>query len=148
MTQFFRELEIRVTQHHETKPIRNPNDAIRFMQKRLGDLHREVFAVVLLDGRHQPLGFSTVSMGTASASLVHPREVFAVAVRECASAVMLFHNHPSGDPSPSDEDRSVTQRICAAGEILGISVVDHVIVSHARHFSFMEAGMLPVGGSR
>lgn len=144
----FRELEVRITHHAATQPIRNPKNAIAFMQRHLGDRPREVFAVVHLDGRNQPTGFAIASMGSATSALVHPREVFAAAIREYASAVMLFHNHPSGDPTPSQEDRSLTQRLCNAGEIIGISVIDHLIVSERQYFSFNESGLLPIGGLR
>jgi DNA repair protein RadC len=147
-TETFRELELVITHHAATRPIRSPKDAIAFMQSRLAPKPREVFAVILLDGRHQPIAFTTASMGTATSTLVHPREVFSVAVRECAAAVMLFHNHPSGDCTPSAEDRSITQRLCHAGEIIGISVVDHLIVGDRTYFSFNESGLLPVGGLR
>ena len=83
-----------------------------------------------------------VSVGTLTASLVHPREVFRAAIRNAAAALLLVHHHPSGDPSPSPEDRSVTERLVAAGRLLGIRVVDHVIVAESGYFSFQEAGLL------
>ena len=79
-------------------------------------------------------------MGTLTASLVHPREVFRDAIRSAAAAIVLVHNHPSGDPSPSAEDRSVTERLRSAGALLGIRVLDHVIVADSGYFSFREAG--------
>ena len=86
------------------------------------------------------MGEAEVSVGTLTASLVHPREVFREAIRAAAAAVLLVHNHPSGDPSPSEEDRTVTERLVSAGELLGIRVVDHLIVAEGGHFSFREAG--------
>lgn len=87
-----------------------------------------------------------VSVGTLTASLVHPREVFREAIRNAAAALLLVHHHPSGDPSPSAEDRSVTDRLVAAGCLLGIRVVDHVIVADGGYFSFQEAGLIPADG--
>jgi DNA repair protein RadC len=83
-----------------------------------------------------------VTRGTLDTSLVHPREVFRAAVAEASSAVILVHNHPSGDPTPSSEDRDVTRQLADAGRIIGIPVVDHLIVGDARYVSFVEAGLL------
>jgi DNA repair protein RadC len=83
-----------------------------------------------------------VSVGTLTASLVHPREVFRFAVREGAAAILLAHNHPSGDPTPSAEDAAVTDRLAATGRLVGIRVIDHVIVAAEGYYSFREAGRL------
>ena len=88
------------------------------------------------------MSIDEVSVGTLTASLVHPREVFREAIRQAAAALLLVHHHPSGDPSPSPEDRSVTERLAAAGRLLGIAVVDHVIVAEDGFFSFQQAGCL------
>jgi len=122
------------------QPIRSPEDVRRHFRMRLGDARRESFHVLLLDGRHRLISTDEVSVGTLTASLVHPREVFREAIRCAAAALVLVHNHPSGDPSPSAEDRSVTDRLQAAGELIGIRVLDHVIVADSRYFSFREAG--------
>ncbi len=122
------------------QPIRSPEDVQRHFRRRVSGLRRESFHVLLLDGRHRLISMDEVSVGTLTASLVHPREVFREAIRCAAAAVVLVHNHPSGDPSPSAEDRSVTDRLQAAGRLLGIRVVDHVIVTATRYFSFREAG--------
>jgi DNA repair protein RadC len=100
----------------------------------------EVFLSVLLDVKHRPLREDRVSTGILDGSLIHPREVFVAAVRERAAAVILVHNHPSGDPKPSGQDREVTRRLRAAGGILGIPVVDHVILGEGAFFSFREEG--------
>lgn len=120
--------------------IRSANDVQRHFQPRLGQERRESFHVLLLDARHRLIGEEVVSIGTLTASLVHPREVFREAIRAAAAALLVVHNHPSGDPTPSAEDRRVTDRLRSAGELLGIRVVDHVIVSPGGHFSFREAG--------
>jgi len=110
----------------------------------LVDDAREHFIAVYLDGRHQPIGLQTVSLGTATQSLVHPREVFQPAVLLGAAAVVLVHNHPTGDTRPSPEDRDVTQRLSKAGEVLGIQVLDHVILGRGTTFhSFRDAGEMP-----
>lgn len=103
---------------------------------------REHFVVLCLSARRRVIARETVSIGTLSASLVHPREVFKPAIMANAAAIIIAHNHPSGDFSPSAEDREVTKRIQRAGEILGIPLADHVIVSTAGYFSFREGGIL------
>ena len=122
--------------------IRAPADVQRHFQPRWRDRRRESFHALQLDGRHRLMSVEEVSVGTLTASLVHPREVFRAAIRNAAAALLLVHHHPSGDPSPSPEDRSVTERLVAAGRLLGIRVVDHVIVAESGYFSFQEAGLL------
>jgi DNA repair protein RadC len=114
---------------------------------RLFNLPKEVFLAVLLNGRNECLREVTISVGCLTSSLVHPREVFQPAVRDSAAAVILVHNHPSGDPSPSPEDVQLTERLVEAGRILGIRVVDHVIVALGGYASLMEAGVPPPRGS-
>jgi DNA repair protein RadC len=108
----------------------------------LRGLRREVFKVVLLDAKHAILRDTTVSEGSLTLSIVHPREVFAMAVKESAAAVIFLHNHPSGDPSPSEEDRILTARLVSAGELLGIRVLDHLVVGDGRYVSFADQGWL------
>lgn len=103
---------------------------------------KEHFLVLSLNARRQLLRLETVSVGTLSASLVHPREVFSPAIASGAAAVVVVHNHPSGDPSPSAEDREATRRLQRAGELLGIPLADHVIVSEPAYFSFRDSGLL------
>ena len=98
--------------------------------------------MVLLDGRHRIIRHETVSQGTLTASLVHPREVFRPALRAAAAALILVHNHPSGDPAPSPEDRQVTARLVRAGEILGVRVLDHVIVAERGFSSLRQEGVI------
>ena len=108
----------------------------------LRDLRRELFKVILLDAKHAVIREKTVSEGSLTSSLVHPREVFNEAVRESAAAVIFLHNHPSGDPKPSKEDRALTARLQEAGDILGVQVLDHVIVGDGRYVSFADEGWL------
>ncbi len=101
---------------------------------------REKFIVLLLDAKHRVIGVNTVSIGSLTASIVHPREVFKPAIAGNAAAIILAHNHPSGDPAPSSEDTGLTQRLREAGELLGIRVLDHVILGDGKHYSFVDAG--------
>jgi DNA repair protein RadC len=128
------------------EPVRGPEDVHRHYYWRLRDRRVECFLAILLDSRHRVMRDVEVSTGTLTASLVHPREVFRPALREAAAALLLVHNHPSGDPAPSAEDRAVTRRLAEAGELLGIRVLDHVVVAEQGYFSFRDAQELPHGG--
>ena len=119
-------------------PIRSGADVVRLVRKLVAGDAREHFITVLVNGRHHPIGYQVVAVGTATASLVHPREVFQAAVGAGAVAIVVAHNHPSGDPSPSAEDRSVTKRLVEAGNLLGIRVLDHVVVTPDGYFAFRE----------
>jgi DNA repair protein RadC len=143
--------EVRVQRLNEVPGafrIDTPVDAVTFWQSYLVqmpwyDPEREMCAVVHLNTKHIPIGHSLVSIGSVNETIVHPREVFRAAVAMGAHSVLLMHNHPSGDPSPSSADRSITEKVKAAGEVLQIKLVDHVIVgSEGRSFSFREAGYL------
>lgn len=102
------------------------------------DRRQEHFVALYLNARHQVLRQETVFIGTLSASLVHPREVFAPAIENRAAAVIVAHNHPSGDPSPSQEDREATRRLRRAGELLGVELLDHLILTRRGPYSFRE----------
>ncbi len=123
-------------------PIRSPRDVVALFAPRLQDLPVEEFHVAVLDAQHRFERDVLVTRGLLNASLVHPREVFREAITERAAAVVLVHNHPSGDPTPSAEDRAVTDQLVAAGRLLDIPVHDHVIIGRGRHVSFVEAGLL------
>lgn len=123
-------------------PIENSTTAAAFFQTKIGSEAQECFAVLFLDARHKPLGWRIVSMGTVSATIVHPREVFVGAIHLMASAIIVSHNHPSGDTSPSSEDLQITRKLKAAGEIIGINVLDHIIVSDSEFLSFQKKGIL------
>jgi DNA repair protein RadC len=113
----------------EERPrLRGPEDVVQFMAPQLRSLRHEEFHVIILNTRHRVLSTERVSQGILDASLVHPREVFAPALQARASAIILVHNHPSGDPEPSPEDRRVTRQMSEAGNVLGIRVLDHVIL--------------------
>src|SRR5690606_34323601 len=126
----------------ERAVIRGPRDVFELCAPALRDLTQEEFRVLLLNTQHAVLREVVVTRGTLDGSLVHPREVFRAAIADGAAAIILLHNHPSGDPTPSPEDRSVTQQLASAGRVVGIPVVDHVIIGDARYTSFVEAGLL------
>ncbi len=123
-------------------PLGSSADVFRHYAPRLRGLRHEIFKIVLLDAKHRVIRDAIVSEGSLTMSLVHPREVFALAVRESAAAVLVLHNHPSGDPQPSPEDRQLTARLVAAGELLGIRVLDHLIIGDRRYMSFADQGWL------
>ena len=106
------------------------------------DPERECFVVIVLNTKLRVRGHHLVSTGTLNECVVHPRDVFRVAVLSAAYAVVFVHNHPSGEPQPSQADCSITKRLVAAAEILGISAIDHVIVGHQRHCSLKERGLI------
>ena len=116
--------------------------SLELFAPRLEDLPVEEFHVAVLDAQHRLERDVTVTRGILNSSLVHPREVFREAIAERAAAVILVHNHPSGDPTPSPDDRIVTEQLVAAGKLLDIPVHDHVIIGRGRYTSFAEAGLL------
>jgi len=123
-------------------PVRSPRDVARLFAPRLEDLPVEEFHVAVLDAQHRLERDVTITRGILTSSLVHPREVFREAIAERAAAVILVHNHPSGDPTPSADDRIVTEQLVAAGKLLDIPVHDHIIIGRGRYTSFAEAGLL------
>jgi DNA repair protein RadC len=129
-------------QRVEGVPIRAPRDIYLAYASRLEDLPVEEFHVAVLDVQHRLERDVTVTRGILNSSLVHPREVFREAIAERAAAIILVHNHPSGDPTPSQDDRVITGQLVAAGRLLDIPVHDHVIIGCGRYVSFLEAGLL------
>jgi DNA repair protein RadC len=126
----------------ERPHIRVAAEAAPLLAQYIGETDREVFAVALLTIRRRVLGLHTVSVGCLTSSLVHPREVFKPAILAGSAALLLAHNHPSGDPEPSAEDIALTRRLTAAGHLLGIEVLDHLILGEAGRFvSLRERGV-------
>lgn len=124
---------------YETRKISNPYDAYRLAKNFLADSDREKFVVVCLDSKSQPVSIEVVSVGTVNSAIVHPREVFKVAILTNASKIICFHNHPSGNTNFSKEDEDITKRLQKCGEILGIELVDHIVVGDdGKYFSFKE----------
>ncbi|PYP07240.1 MAG: hypothetical protein DMD27_02270 [Gemmatimonadetes bacterium] len=138
------ELGRRVGAEHEPPPdrIRGPGDVQRFYASRLRDLAVEEFHVLALGSQSQVLGDLLITRGILNSSLVHPREVFRAAIAEAAAGIIVVHNHPSGDATPSADDRAVTRQLVDAGRLLDVPVYDHVIVGGDRYVSFAEAGLL------
>ena len=117
---------------------RTAESVAKLLRPHLEDEMQERFIALLLNGKHRVMGFAEVSRGTLTASLVHPREVFAPALREQAAAIIVAHNHPSGDPEPSCEDIEVTRRLSEAGKILGVPLLDHIIVGEGGSFASLR----------
>jgi DNA repair protein RadC len=125
----------------ERTRIRGPRDVYDLCAPSMRDLTQEEFRVLLVNTQHAVVREIIVTRGTLDASIVHPREVFRAAITESAAAMILVHNHPSGDPAPSAEDRDVTRQLAEAGRLIGIPVLDHVVVGDGRYVSFVEAGL-------
>lgn len=122
--------------------VRAPADVYRWYAPRLGDLPAEEFHVLALDTHSVVLRDILVTRGILNGSLVHPREVFRAAIAEAAAGIIVVHNHPSGDPTPSADDRAVTRQLVEAGKVLDLPVYDHIIVGQGRYASFAESGLL------
>lgn len=115
-----------------------PQDAAEFLMPRLRYAAKEQFVVILLNGKNKVIGTEVVSEGSLSNSIVHPREVFAPALLQHAAAIMVAHNHPSGDPKPSAEDKEITNLLERSGKVLGIPLIDHIIIGDGTYYSFLE----------
>ena len=122
------------------RQIRCAEDAAEYVMDRMRHLKKEHFFILHLDTKHRLIGEEVVSVGSLDASIVHPREIFKSAVKRSASAILCLHNHPSGDPTPSSEDKAVTARLCEVGRILGIDVLDHIVVGDGRYVSLRSEG--------
>jgi DNA repair protein RadC len=122
--------------------ITSPRSVAELLLPQYGSRPVEQFGVVLLDTKHRVLRTTVVSVGTLDASIVHPREIFREATAAGAAAIVLFHNHPSGDPEPSADDVQLTKRLMAAGVLMGIDVIDHVILADVRYCSLREKGLI------
>ena len=130
---------------HTQPQLRSSRDAAVIFRQHLGEVDREHFMVAMLDQKHKVIGINTVSMGSLTASVVHPREVMKPAILSNAAALLCCHNHPSGAPQPSQEDRALTKRLVDAGQLLGIHVIDHIILGDGSetYYSFADEGLLP-----
>ncbi len=124
------------------EPLKSPENVFRHFQDKFHKVNREIFYAVLLNNKNRKIREVKISEGSLTASLVHPREVYNPIIRESAAAVLFVHNHPSGDPTPSQEDIEITRRLKEVGEVMGIRVLDHVVIGHDRYFSFSDHGML------
>ncbi|MBD3237797.1 MAG: DNA repair protein RadC [Candidatus Eisenbacteria bacterium] len=135
------ELGRRILQGTGCGVLSSPKHVLEYARAYAG-AQKEHFLVIHLNARHLPRRLEVVSVGTLSASLVHPREVFREAINQGSAGLILAHNHPSGDPSPSADDIEITSRLARVGELVGIEVIDHVILTSERYFSFREEGLL------
>jgi DNA repair protein RadC len=139
-------LELGVRAAREERPpvsrIREPEDVVHLLRNRLRDLQVEEFHLLALDSQSQVLREVLITRGLLNSSLVHPREVFRAAIAEAAAGIIVVHNHPSGDPTPSAEDRAATKQLASAGRLLDIPLYDHVIIAGDRFVSLATAGLL------
>jgi len=122
-------------------PVKTPEDVVALVKGRLKGKKKEHFLVILLDTRGQMIKTSEISVGSLDSSIVHPREVFKEAISASAASVIFVHNHPSGDPEPSEDDIKLTERLAQAGEIVGIDVLDHIIIGDRNHVSLKGKGL-------
>ncbi len=122
--------------------IKDPEAVVKAIRTSIKDKAKEHFKLILLNPRNKIIGISTISIGTLNASLVHPREVFKDAIVHSAASVVLAHNHPSGDPEPSEDDLKITQKLVDSGKILGMEVIDHIIIGKNNFCSFKERGLI------
>jgi DNA repair protein RadC len=127
---------------HTGHTIKCPQDIANLLMPEMRFLKKEIFKVILLSTKNRIIEISDISIGSLTSSIVHPREVFSVAVKRSASSICFIHNHPSGDPEPSNEDIETTRRLMSSGDVLGIKVLDHIVVGDGRHVSFKECGLI------
>jgi DNA repair protein RadC len=123
-------------------PLRTPEETARYLLPRYAARPVETFGLLALDVRHRLRKEAVISVGCLTSSIVHPREVFQEALRARAAGIVLFHNHPSGDPEPSADDLALTRRLAAAGTLMGIEVLDHLVLGAARYVSLKQRGAL------
>lgn len=126
----------------ERVAVRHPGDVAALLMEDMRTRDREVFKIVMLDTKHRILTIDTLSIGDLSGTLVHPRELFKNVIQYSSAAIILVHNHPSGDPEPSPEDLDLTARIVAGGRLLGIEVLDHIIIGDSTYVSLKERGLM------
>ncbi|HEY8362708.1 MAG TPA: DNA repair protein RadC [Tissierellaceae bacterium] len=122
--------------------ISNPSTIANLFMDEMRYLQKEHFRILLLDTKNQIIATEEISIGTLNASIVHPRDVFRAAIKRNANSIILLHNHPSGDPTPSNEDINITRRLLEAGNLMGIKVLDHIIIGDNKYVSFKEANLI------
>lgn len=127
--------------NYSPRKISSPHDCVGLVELCIDDSDREAFIAIALDTKNQPIAVQTISIGTLNSSLVHPREVFKMAILSNAAGIIIAHNHPSGISIPSNEDIIITKRLSEAGNILGIEVLDHLIIGDNEYTSFREEGI-------
>ena len=122
--------------------IESPKDVFELLKNNLGDKKKEHFKILSLDSRNKLISIDNVSIGTINANLVHPREVFKTAIQHLAVSIIIVHNHPSGDPEPSEDDLEITKRIVEVGKLIGINILDHIIITKTKFFSFKDKKLI------
>lgn len=127
---------------YQTRTISSPNDAYEMIREQLEGLDREQFMIACLNTKNEPTNISVVAVGTLNKAIVHPREVFKTAILSNAASIIAFHNHPSGETTPSQQDIQLTNRLYEAGELLGIKLLDHLIIGDGTFTSLKEKGYL------
>ena len=134
---------VRERTHEHYGKLQSPADVSQLLRDYLAGVDREHFVVLMVDKKNRAIGINTVSVGSLDSSIVHPRETYKPAILSNAAALFFGHNHPSGDPTPSSEDRVLTTRLVKAGKLLGIQVLDHIIIGSERlYYSFADNGTL------
>jgi len=133
---------------NKIKALSDSKEAYEYIRQGLENKDREFFVAILLNRKNVPLGVNLVSMGSLSATTVHPREVYKPAILASAAALIVAHNHPSGDPRPSLDDEKLTRNLAEAGQILEIELLDHMIVGSDSFYSFRDEGVLPLDKRR
>lgn len=122
--------------------INSPKDAADLVMEEMRYLKQECLKVIMLNTKNIVIGYQNVSLGGLNSSIVHPREVFCEAIKKCSASIIICHNHPSGDPTPSNEDISITHRLNECGKLLGIELIDHLIIGNGNFISFKEKSIL------
>ena len=144
----WRRVRVSLVREQADRPyaVRHAGDVVGLLRAFLGDDPRERFVAVYLDTRNRPIAVHDAHVGTCDSSPVHPREIFGPALSLAATSIVVAHNHPSGDPTPSTNDRAVTDRLRQAGELLGVPLLDHVVIGDARYYSFADEGFHAMPG--
>ena len=128
---------------YENRRIKNPWDAYKIFKDYIDDSNKEMFVLMCLNNKNEPTHISTISIGSVNESIATPAEVFKVALLSNANKIMVCHNHPSGDPQPSESDRRITERLYDSGAIIGIKLLDHIIIGDDVYYSFKENDEVP-----
>ncbi|HHV38287.1 MAG TPA: DNA repair protein RadC [Tepidimicrobium sp.] len=137
------ELGKRISSNRRDKiQVDSPQVLVNLLMEKMRYLKKEHFKIAILDTKNQLISIEGISIGNLNASIVHPREVFNIAIRRSANSIILIHNHPSGDPAPSNEDINITKRLIEAGSIIGIKVLDHIIIGDNRYISFKQRNII------
>lgn len=122
--------------------IKSPSDAAELVMEEMRYLRKECLKLIMLNIKNMVISIKDISMGSLNSSIVHPREIYVEAIKASSASIIICHNHPSGDPSPSEEDMNITRRICEAGKIVGIDLIDHLVIGDGKFVSFKEKGLL------